>query len=550
MVIDPNLISVVVAIVAFLYVVLFGQEPIAKVIRSWKEQRRKPTENSVTYLPDYKEHARIIEPIKERIGAADYKGALTNIAKAYLGMGDEEKARLAAGTGWDTLRLHRQEIRFANDDLEIAKGDPYLTALLLVLHGENLVYLGRKDAVLPLRDAIRLMENVAPEDSQQTRRREHILGRAYNNVAYFYWSVGNYEHSAREYLLALPHLRRAGNPLAYADTRKNLAYIYALQGNLTPAEILCKDALGSFQSLGNHAGEALSLNTLGLINVEGQQHETARMRCEKALGIFESLGMERGVGLACTALGNSLRRLASRDAYAPRETNTFFRDAEHSLNRAVNIFTNTVSEPLRLVHAHNELGCTYRDWAAFYRRQGDSECAKLEASALDNLQASQDLAKRIGVLVERADTLEDMAQVYFNRCEYARALQLLDESESLIPQEYLIKDSTGAPTVVEPVAPFWSVLGKTSLLRGHIAFDQAQKKDAARWYTLASAYFGLYAKATALTDYAVRSVYTRVCGLPSDELVDWRRFAGLCEKEYHLGRTKLTEVLDDTLGQI
>jgi tetratricopeptide (TPR) repeat protein len=472
-----------------------------------------------------------------------------------LELGDEEKAKLAAGSDWDTMGYHRlrhQEFQVVSDALEVAKDDPYLMATLRVLQGENMVLLGRNGAVPLLREAVVLIEGVKPKDDKQIRRKEHILGLAHNNVAYFYWSVKDYGHAVQEYMLALPHLRRSDNLSAYAHTLKNLAYIYALQGRLTAAEILCRDALDNFRNLEDHNGEALSLNTLGLINVEGQQHETARVRCEKALRIFESLKDQRGIGLACTALGYSLRRLASRDTYSSKETITFFQDAEQYLKRAVSIFTSSISEPLRLVDAYKEFGCTYRDWSKFQRQRGDSssESERSEVLALDNLQKSHDLASQIGMLVERADTLEDMAQVYFNRRDHERASQLLDQSDTLIPQQYFIQDTSGLPTISEPVAPFWAVLGKTSLLRGHLAFDQALKNESARWYTLASAYFGLYAEATTLTDYAAHSVYARVRSLPPDEIADWRRVTTLYEKEFCVGKTKLIEVLDETLGQI
>jgi len=553
--VDPvtlGIVASIVTILAFVYMLLFGQRGLI----DWLERRRQkagaptrpPTPLALT------DPERIINAIKQRLARGENRRALLDLAVIHRVMGDEEKARLAAGGQWAQLRAQPPTASIQGVDLAALRGsqDPYFTAALLTYQGEAMAYQGQKEAIPLLREAISTLEKTTPQNGLEVRpwTWEHILGRAHNDIGHIYWTFKNYDQAAQEYLRALPHLRRAMNEGDYADTLKNLGYIYALQGKLTAAELLCRDALEIFHRLGIRDKEALSLNTLGLVHIEGHQPYMGEMRCREALRVSESVANDRSIGLVCNALGHALRDMGSLDVYTPEKAAAFFHGAERFLMRSLSVFTTTVKdEPIRLVEAYNELGCAYRGWATLYRRQDSHrvEVEKLEAKARDYLQKSGDLATQHGFVVEQVDTLEDLAELYFNRKEYREALGLLEQVEGTIPQEYLIRDPAGLPGIEEPISEFWAVLGKADLLRGHIAFEQGNKRETLRRYTLACAYFDLYSERTILLDFAAHVIHNRLHGLDPDELAEHRRYVQQCAEKYGLTKPRLLEVFDDTL---
>lgn len=173
---------------------------------------------------------------------------------------------------------------------------------------------------------------------------------------------------------------------------------------------------------------------------------------------------------------------------------------------------------------------------------------KLEVKARDYLQKSGNLAAEHGFVVEQVDTLEDLAELCFNRQEHREALGLLERVEETIPREYLLSSPARLPSIEEPISEFWAVLGKTDLLRGHIAFEQGNKREALRRYTLACAYLDLYSEQTILLDFAAHVIHNRLHGLDPDELAEQRRYVQQCAEKYGLTRPRLLEIFDDTLG--
>lgn len=569
---DPitlGIIASIVTILAFLYMLFFGQRGLI----DWLEKRRQKAGTSAhpvvplaatgpstypvappTSIGLSTSQERIINAIKQRLARGEYRQALLDLAVIHLVMGNEEKARLAAGDQWVRLRAQPLPMSIQGVDLLALQGSqgPYFIAALLTYQGEAMSYQGQKEAIPLLREAISTLEKAELRNGTGSRpwQWEHILGRAYNDLGHIYWTFKNYDQAVQEYLRALPHLKRSMDESDYADTLKNLGYIYALQGKQTAAEILCRDALEIFHRLEIRDKEALSLNTLGLVHIAGHQPYLGEMRCQEALRISEPAADERSIGLACNALGHALRDMGSLDVYPLSKAVAFFHRAEHFLTRSLGIFTMSIKdEPIRLVEAYNELGCTYRDWAALYRQQSShlAEAVRLEAQAQDHLQNSGDLAAQHGFVVEQVDTLEDLAELRFNRKEHREALGLLEQVEEAIPKKYLFRSPAGLPHTEEPISEFWAVLGKANLLRGHIALEQGNKREALWRYTMACTYFDLYSEHTILLDFATHVIHNRLHGLDPDELAEHRRYVQQCAEKYGLTRPRLLDIFDDTL---
>lgn len=436
---------------------------------------------------------------------------------------------------------------------ELEAQDPLSLAELLLAQAEAMLKLADRQVLFVCQGIIQLCETARVTTPAQIQRREHIWGRALNNIAYFYRTFKDYPRAEQEFRRSIPHLRRSHDRVIYADTLKNLAFVYALQGKLTAAELICQDAIEIFHDCRVKSGKAYGLNTLGFIQVERRQHHIGEIRCKRAVELFESIrephGL-RGIGLACIFLGYSLQRLSGRDVYSVEQRIRYLEQAEEHLNRSANIFLKQYEEPPRLVETYGALGCVYRDWARLAKSISSyAEVRKLEEAALDKLERSFERARDLKMDAEQADVLEDMAQVYFARDKNdIQTIRLLDEATDLIPDEYKIPETQGLPHIQEPITPHWATLGKISLLRGHIEFESGHRTESAYWYTLAGAYFDLFANTTPLTDYAASSIYANLRKIQATDLSAWRYQADKIQAEYQLRRTQLMDILDQTLG--
>jgi len=442
-------------------------------------------------------------------------------------------------------------------------GDVFFTAALATYQGEAMAYLGRDmpGALNLLQQATGQLEMASPRDKYEEWNKDLVLGRGYNDLGYNYVRLKQYENAAAEFVKALPHLRRTGLLSQQADTLKNLAYVYALQGRFDEATVLCRDSLDLWQRSGYRFGEGLAWNVLGIIFLQRGIHDAARIYCNNALRIFRKLQDERGEGLACIALGQALRQEGSRrDVHTLTKAQGFFRQAETALQRAIQIFTGPVQEQPRVVEAYNELGCVYRDWAIALGRfkAPAQEIADKGDAALRYLDDSIRLA-RAEMRPEAADSWNDKADVYHRQGNLDAAEHCLDESNALVPAEYLIQEGKGMPTIPGAVSGFWEILGKNSLVRGHIFFargvgesDPAKKREwyqkAVEQYVLAGAYFGRYSSEAPELGDAFRGVYERLKERSVEWLTDLQRYAVEVEGRYAIRPTRIQDVFTRALG--
>ncbi len=124
------------------------------------------------------------------------------------------------------------------------------------------------------------------------------------------------------------------------------------------------------------------------------------------------------------------------------------------------------------------------------------EIGKLEELAEQNLTKGIELAKEHNLQIEKADCLEDTAEVYLGRGEYSEAEKLLEQSNELIPAEYKITQERGLPSLEQADSVLWFMLGKNHLLGGRIAFAQEQYEKAMESNLLAYLYLELYSVET------------------------------------------------------
>jgi tetratricopeptide (TPR) repeat protein len=381
-------------------------------------------------------------------------------------------------------------VRQSNDPL-FSNTRPLFYGALGTYYGEATQYLGQElpEALKALNETVERLSEFEPTDELDRWWCARILGRALNNIGYIHRQRQRYSSAVASFHAAVAHYRRAGVKDELADTLNNLAFAYSVLGGFAEAEREVHEALNLRRELGRRYPLALSLNTLGVIQLGARRLEQAQKHCTDALRIFEQLNAARGQGLACIALGEVYRQMAGRCTEAT-EAIALLQQAETRLEQAIGIFDEQIDEPLRLVEAANELGCTYRDLSVRMEQDGQSHSAQeFYDSAQDWLQRSIVEAEgRWPVLV--ADSCEDMARLFFEH------------------------EQKGFSDLPEPVEGFWLMLGKIRLLRGHLAYVIGDLQPSLHQYVLALSYLDRYSPTIPAFRRAQSEVRQRLRHLP------------------------------------
>jgi tetratricopeptide (TPR) repeat protein len=251
-----------------------------------------------------------------------------------------------------------------------------------------------------------------------------------------HWMARRYRLSNEYNHTALHYYRQLNIQDEMADTLNNAAYVYALLGDISRAEKWIDDALELRRELGQGYPLALSLNTRGLIHVMAGEPHRALLCCQEALSFCQRLEDWRGQGLAYNALGLVYRKLGNLNRlglYKLDQALDFYKKAEDALHEAIRIFREEVLERIRLVEAHNELGSVYRYWAILLQEAGqEKEATQLFEQALTSYKEAIRVAGDDWP-VDRADSYEDMADVFALLGQPNRAEEYLEKAEALVP---------------------------------------------------------------------------------------------------------------------
>lgn len=356
------------------------------------------------------------------------------------------------------------------------------------------------------------------------RPRNWVLGQAHNHIGYVYWmNQGRYGLALREFRMALSYFYASGLLEEYANTLDNMGRIYAVLYQRNRAERLMDKSLELRLELEPDYRIALSLNSRAITHLVFEEPHRAQRWSIDALSIFERLGAQRGIGLACITLGRSLRHLG---------TVTFLNQAATHLKRAVDIFEQSVDEPVRLIEAYNELECTYRDRAALARRSdsNSSLAESFDRRAVQYLWTAVKLAEGKNAVLY-VDSCEDLAQTYFQGQQFGYAKLWLQRAERAVPGIYRIKAGSGLRNVPveECVEGFWYQMGKIEMLRGHLAFDCGLSNhngigsrevlgQATQHYAFAIAYFKQYSERTIELRTIFQQIHSRFKNCKSDDI--------------------------------
>jgi tetratricopeptide (TPR) repeat protein len=454
---------------------------------------------------------------------------------------------------------------------ELARAD------LTVYYAQALIYTGSVDS------GIDLLEKVIAEFEGEYKpeqlaireaktytgwRRNLVLGRAHNNLGYAHARhLGHYQAAVKELRLALPYFRASELWEELANTNSNMGRVYALLRHPTRAGTLVDESLTLRRQLGHEYRIGLSLNTRAIVHLEFEEPHRARKLAEEALSIFEKLGTRRGIGIASITLGRTLRHLGglwTAGLYSSHDCDRFFSEGATHLEKAVGIFERDIPEPMRLVEALNELGCTYRDRARLAQEMtpGSPLARAIATDAINLLERCIELAVEFQYPPLYVDSCEDMAQTYFLRRDYDNTRVWLERAEERVPEDYKFREGERPPEIPEEerVEAFWLQMGKIELLRGSLVFDVGTDsgfrpatrevlKETAQHYMLSVAYFEQYSDRAVGIRATFRQMYDRFKHCTPDELQYLREEAlpKIADK-YDIDLSRLGLFFEDTLG--
>ena len=162
------------------------------------------------------------------------------------------------------------------------------------------------------------------------------------------------------------------------------------------------------------------------------------------------------------------------------------------------------------------------------------------------------------------DCCEDMAQIYFQRGDYDTAEVWIEHTEAVIPAPYKIQEVTGLGDVPmeECIEEFWQLMGKTELLRGHLAYERGRLEgqgkvprtsveQMTRHYAFAAAYFERYSERAVRLEATFKEVYTRFkrCKIEDLHHIQAELLPSLGHS-FNLNPAALAEFFGDTLGMV
>lgn len=463
--------------------------------------------------------------------------------------------------------------------------DPLYKAGLLIVWAEAMTYTSapENDIQEKLKEGIKHLDIDQNSNEDQRWWRARILGRAHDRIGYMHRTRGRYGLALEQYKRALPYYGEADIPDERATTLNNLAFLLALLGRVRLARNNVDQALEIRQKLGRKYPLALSLNTRGLINVLEDHPMWGERDCKDALRMCEEIGDPRGIGLAHMGLGFALRKRGDQwklDVYSQKEAEIFFEESEEHLKKATKIFSETVSEPIRLWEAYNELGSLQCDWSWLTYHRPKAKKETLVQRALDQYSQAIDYQKRAlqvasdqNLSFQVADSYDDLAQAYADLSFLLRDLgriaeadeslstasSYLDEILEMIPKEFHLAQGEELQQTPGLGESYWLSLGKVHLQRGiwllrnvergqySVLEREAHLREGIQYFAISAAYFHQYwphshASNQGLIAFASRLHKAEV----SAELA--RNVVQEVAKDYQVNLDRLLETIDNVLG--
>ncbi len=329
---------------------------------------------------------------------------------------------------------------------------------------------------------------------------EQALARARlsTRIGYQYRLGGMLDQAVKYYMEAKTAFRKLGDELEhfeeeYAQLLNNLAFVYAKQGRIGLARPLVHDALRRNEKRGSIYHTGLTLSTASRIACMRGNYAHALEYGEEALKHFRELEDVRGIALAYQGIAQAKRLMAKHElekGWNEERAYTMLEEAQHTLEQSLQAIQNTSIASV-IPDLYAELGRVYRDLGRVtsqMRGFGEAATYYRQAERQFNL-ALQTWEHPEAVIAERADTLQDLAEVLFALGDKAAVQETLKRIEASIGEDYLISPDQQKVPGEGLLAQYFSPLGKVEMLRGQLAWAEEKFEEYVQHFVIAYAYF-------------------------------------------------------------
>jgi tetratricopeptide (TPR) repeat protein len=382
------------------------------------------------------------------------------------------------------------------------------TRALAVLKGYNLEVVEEGFAMA---ERLPPLADCTPEQALARARLSTSIGYQFRLGGLLAPAATQYADAKAAFLKLGPELENFRDE--YAMLLNNLAFVYAKQGRMPLARPLAHEALRITEEMEDEYSMGLVLSTLSQIAQMRGNYAQAVTYGEEALTLHRELEDAHGTARAYRAIAHARRRMAKHELEKGRkldEARQQLEEARHALESALEVAEEAGLLP-DLPELQAELGRVYRELGHVV-----SQLEGLEKGLTYYRQSERQLRETSGAeelgITDRADILQDLAEVLFHSGDEAAAQDCLVEVEALIGPEHRIVPGEEMPGEEVPHERF-APLGKVEMLRGQMALTQGQIEEGLRHYVLAYAYFVRFSPDAIEKDVMVEYLYNDLRGV-------------------------------------
>ncbi|MBV6394253.1 MAG: hypothetical protein KPEEDBHJ_03506 [Anaerolineales bacterium] len=410
-------------------------------------------------------------------------------------------------------------------------------AELGIWQAQSLMYLGK------IKEASKIYEgnldvlayfSLKKLEAERKRLKEYELkricfvkGRTHNNLGYTYWMyLGKNKAALIELSEALKYFELAQLTDEEATTLDNMGRIHAALWHEPPALLHVEKGLKKRQDDQSRYRVAMSQISLASILHRFRYPYQALENVEKAYDTFTGMSVERGKGLALLTRAMIRRSMSeSKEDYglSREQSLEYIQSAISDLDGARRIFKDSVQETIRYVYVLNELGSCHR---SLYLLQTQGNASRKETqitfkNGVDRYTEAIALAEKYDYFMERLDSKQDLAVLYFRAREHEKAMLELNQILAETPDGYKFRPNIKPKSMPDAKVTdaYFKLLGQVEALIGAIIFDRMMSaktmdikraQEALEHYLLSVAYYYRYSSISANTYIkATERIYNR-----------------------------------------
>jgi tetratricopeptide (TPR) repeat protein len=300
--------------------------------------------------------------------------------------------------------------------------------------------------------------------------------------------------------------------------------------------------------MGNEYSTGLTLSTLAAIARLRGNYTQAIEYGEEASKLFRELEDAHGIALASWSIAAAKRRMAKHaleKEWQQEEAYKRLTEAKETLQNALDTVEEAgLSADIMLLQA--ELGRLHRDLGNIADEfEGPKKGIAYYRSGERLLKQALDMPG--WAIVDKANTLQDLAEICFLSDDLTAANECLDEVETLIGNEYKIIPGKSVPNA-ELAQEYFAPLAKVEMLRGQMAFDQGAYEQGLQHYILAYAYFMRFSPDAIEKDTMVEYLYINLREIERKQDLVQSCCEWASEHDFGIDVNSFIQILEDLLG--